>query len=386
MSSNGSLAEFAARLRGIIEAYKSAPDQTPVEVPSFNELALQLFALQFEHNAAYRRFCEARKARPSEVDHWRDIPAVPTSAFKEWDISCLPAQERTAVFHSSCTTGQQPSRHFHHAASLSVYEASLWAWFKAHCAIANGQWQTAEGAGQGTRPSLAILTPPPAEAPHSSLVHMFEVIRREVRANESSFVGRLGEDGAWTLDPEAAVQLLRDASAAGQPVLVLGTAFSFVHLLDYLTEQGLRLALPPGSSALETGGYKGRSRVLPKGALHSLISQRLGIPLDRIICEYGMSELSSQAYDLSIGLARTTHHAPRRFCFPPWARVQIISPETRCEVGDAKTGLIRVFDLANVWSVMAIQTEDLGVRHGDGFALAGRAAAAEPRGCSLMAA
>jgi hypothetical protein len=44
-----------------------------------------------------------------------------------------------------------------------------------------------------------------------------------------------------------------------------------------------------------------------------------------------------------------------------------------------------VFDLANVFSVMAIQTEDLGVRRENGFELVGRAQLAEPRGCSLMA-
>ena len=65
--------------------------------------------------------------------------------------------------------------------------------------------------------------------------------------------------------------------------------------------------------------------------------------------------------------------------------MQIISPETGREVGEGETGLIRVFDLANVYSVMAIQTEDLGVRRGDGFALVGRAVLAEPRGCSLLA-
>jgi hypothetical protein len=64
--------------------------------------------------------------------------------------------------------------------------------------------------------------------------------------------------------------------------------------------------------------------------------------------------------------------------------VQIISPETGLEVADGETGLIRVFDLANVFSVMAIQTEDLGVRRGDGFELIGRAPLAEARGCSLM--
>ena len=64
--------------------------------------------------------------------------------------------------------------------------------------------------------------------------------------------------------------------------------------------------------------------------------------------------------------------------------MKIISPETGREVADGETGLLRVYDLANVRSVMAIQTEDLAVRRGDGFELIGRAALAEPRGCSLL--
>ncbi|MEI7809208.1 MAG: acyl-protein synthetase, partial [Verrucomicrobiota bacterium] len=86
--------------------------------------------------------------------------------------------------------------------------------------------------------------------------------------------------------------------------------------------------------------------------------------------------LSSQAYDSGIH--------PRAFRFPPWVRVQIVSPETGCEVAEGETGLIRIFDLANVFSVAAIQTEDLGIRRGEDFELVGRAQLAEPRGCSLM--
>ena len=85
---------------------------------------------------------------------------------------------------------------------------------------------------------------------------------------------------------------------------------------------------------------------------------------------------------------RDSCHLPPVTChfhFPPWARVQIISPETDREVSESETGLIRVFDLANVFSVMAIQTEDLGIRRDNGFELIGRAALAEPRGCSLVA-
>jgi len=371
MSSTSELSSFAAHLHGFIPACASA---SAAGISGFDQLALKLFALQFRHNTAYRRLCEARGARPDGVTRWTGIPAVPTSAFKELDLSCLPAAERTSVFHSSGTTGQRPSRHLHNAESLALYEASMSAWFEAHFHSANGTWQ------------MAILTPPPAEAPHSSLVHMFETIRRRLGSSASCFVGRAEEDGAWEVDLGAAVELLRTSSATGEPLLVLGTAFSYVHLLDHLADRGLGFDVSPDSFAMETGGYKGRSRSLPRAALHAFISQRLGIPLRHIICEYGMSELSSQAYDCPIASSRNTQHATHPFRFPPWARVQITSPETGCEVGEGETGLIRVFDLANVYSVMAIQTEDLGTRWGDGFTLAGRVTLAEPRGCSLMVA
>jgi hypothetical protein len=481
MSSSIELASFAARLRRLIRDFASAPERgcpqpqqpgngqalsqvsrgsvteghaaagdsraplaapsyTPAALLPFDQLALELFALQFKHNAPYRRLCEARGARPDTVAHWTEIPAAPTSAFKEFELSCLGVTERTAVFYSSGTTAQRPGSHFHSAESLALYENSLLAWFEANLPLAIGNWQ------------LAILTPPPAEAPHSSLVHMFETIQCQFGPGTSRFFGRAAVDGAWALDLEAAVEFLRNASASGQPLLVLGTAFSYVHLLDHLSARDLLLNLPPGSCALETGGYKGRSRSLPKSALHALISQWLGIPPNHIVCEYGMSELSSQAYDVVNGKRATSALAPpsadvpfpltpalspgereserpphnnrapsdfartqakglplpwgegrgegeqsvtsanapessvRPVRFPPWARVQIISPETGREVGEGETGLIRVLDLANVYSVMAIQTEDLGVRRGDGFILVGRAVSAEPRGCSLQAA
>ena len=85
---------------------------------------------------------------------------------------------------------------------------------------------------------------------------------------------------------------------------------------------------------METGGYKGRSRHLPKAELHALITRHLSISASRIVSEYGMSELSSQAY------ARASLSS--QFLFPPWARAQIISPETGREVTEGETGLIQM--------------------------------------------
>ena len=134
------LSIFAARLREFISICAGEPvfGANTVEPAlqahqdaEFNGMAMVLFALQFHQNPAYRKFCEARKVVPHTVTHWTHIPAVPTAVFKELDLSCLPAPERTTVFHSSGTTAQRPSRHFHNAGSLTIYEASLWPWFRA---------------------------------------------------------------------------------------------------------------------------------------------------------------------------------------------------------------------------------------------------------------
>ncbi len=326
-----------------------------------------MFALQFAHVAPYRQLCEARRVTPDPLADWRQIPAVPTNAFKELELTSLASAERTAVFHSSGTTEHRPSRHFHSAESLVVYEASLLPWFARHVL------------GEG-RANFLCLAPPPEQAPHSSLVHMFTTISHTFGAPGSRFAGTAGVDNSWSLDFAATLTALNHAGRSGQPLVLLGTAFMFVHLLDELEKRGLLITLPPGSRVVETGGYKGRSRELPKAELHSLITARLGVPPEFIVCEYGMSELSSQAYSL------IANHSPIPFHFPPWCRALVISPETGREVAEGETGLLRIFDLANVRSVMAVQTEDLAVKRGDGFELIGRAAQAEARGCSLMAA
>ncbi len=389
---NKELPDFAARLRHTIQGRDAAlrcPDSAarcPYQEVEFNSLALELFALQFKHNAVYHRMCKARGLTPNVIEHWTQIPAVPTAAFKELELTCLAPQQRTAVFHSSGTTEQKPSCHYHNSESLEIYEASLWSWF-AQNALPNLRLTIDDL-------RLICLTPPPAKAPHSSLVHMFEVLRQTLGASESAFVGKLAAGGSWTLDFDAVLSALEFKTQ--NPKLILGTAFSFVHLLDFLSDKNLSFRLPPRSHVMETGGYKNRSRTMPKSELHALITERLGVPREDIICEYGMSELSSQAYDgvtsgewRVAGKGCPSHHpspVTRHFRFPPWAQVQIISPETGQEAADGETGLIRVFDLANVFSMMAIQTEDLGVRLGDGFELIGRAQLSEPRGCSLMSA
>src|ERR1035437_4802933 len=250
---NKELSSFAARLRELISAgddvrslhsiatggFNNESPHVGSYFENFNELALELFALQFKHNPAYRKICEARKLTPQVVERWTQFPPVPTAALKELELTSLAPDERTAVFHSSGTTEQKPSRHFHSAASLAVYEASLIAWFLENVP------PDLRFAIDDLR--LVCLTPPPTLVPHSSLVHMFDVVRRAYALPTSVFIGQLARDGSWTLDFVAAYNQLKAIINSRQPVITLGTAFSFVHLLDYLASKDLVFTLREGS-------------------------------------------------------------------------------------------------------------------------------------------
>ncbi|MDH7502180.1 MAG: hypothetical protein QHJ82_05620 [Verrucomicrobiota bacterium] len=378
---------FGERMRDFIS--RSAGSFHPHHEPErdadseFNALAIELFKLQYDSVSPYRTWCESQGVKPSSVSHWSQIPAIPTAAFKDLELTCLPIEQRHAVFHSSGTTRHRPSRHWHNSMSLGLYEASLLAWFQPHLLPEHGREKSC---------SLRwlALTPPPNLAPRSSLVHMLGTVISRFGPGKAVFAGRPAADNAWLLDIDSACAMLDEAEVENAPVCILTTAFHCVELASNLAERNKRIRLPLGSRLMETGGYKGRSREISKRELHDMVWDRLGITAEYSVSEYGMTELSSQAYDWVAGKIRrsssgVSHETARCFRFPPWARIQVISPETSRPVSHGETGFLRIFDLANVCSVMAVQTDDLVILRNHGFDFLGRKAGSEPRGCSLMA-
>lgn len=348
-------------------ANQASPDEARLE-----GFFLEVFAAQFELNAPYRSLCQSARRTPKTVTASASIPAVPTAAFKQFELTCLVSEQRERAFLSSGTTLQSRSRHFHSGDTLAVYEASLERWFWQHF-----------GNGVASRPALVSLTPRPTEAPQSSLAHMLGCLSGSSAGGVGEFLGQ-SHEGDWSIDWGRALDTVQRIEAQQQPVLVAGTAFNFVHWMDGCAERGIRFRLPAGSVVMETGGYKGRSRELSRSALHSGIASVFGLSEAAIVCEYGMSELSSQAYDGVPG--RESEREGREFRFPPWCRVRVVDPETGLEVPVGALGTLQVLDLANVGSVMAVRTEDVARRTREGFELVGRLPKAEPRGCSLMSA
>jgi acyl-CoA synthetase (AMP-forming)/AMP-acid ligase II len=337
-----------------------APDEE-----RFQALALELFAFQFEHCPAYARFARARGVEPAHVHSWHGIPAVPAGAFKELALRSFPEARERHVFRTSGTSGE--ARGALHLDSLELYEASLRASFERF---------VLPELEAGERICLRVLAASPDEAPDSSLSHMFGHMLALRGDAASGFDVRAG-----SLDSDGLTGALRDACARRAPVAVCGTAFAFVHLLDALGELGLVLELPAGSRIMETGGFKGRSREITRDELYASLRTRLGVPRDRIVNQYGMTELGSQFYDSVLRYPGQ----PRRKLLPPWARVRIVDPESGDEVAPGRVGCICIVDLSNTSSVLALQTADLGRTLEDGFEILGREPGAEARGCSLAA-
>lgn len=337
----------------------------PPDDEIFNDLALRTFRYQWEHNAPYRGFCERRAATPSTVSVWTDIPAVPTTAFKHLPLATFPHEQAQTVYYTSGTTaGSQ--RGAHYIRDVSLYEASLRPNLTAHLFPDSLQLP------------IYVLFWDINTLPNSSLAHMIHDTLQRHGTVASRYV--LDERG---IDNAGLAAALDQAVSANQPICLMGVMYSFVQFLDWCSEHDRRWELPPGSRLMDTGGTKGRVREIARDELYALYTDVLGIPSTYCINEYGMTELGSQFYDGTLRSAFQREWQPRRKVVPPWVRTQVVDPATLAPIQPGQIGLLRHYDLANLHSVMAVQTEDLGVVVADGFEVLGRASGAELRGCSL---
>jgi hypothetical protein len=264
-------------------------------------------------------------------------------------------------FETSGTTRGRGGRH--ELPTTRLYEAALLASFD-RMILAGAQLR------------YLNLVPDPRENPHSSLGFMMATVARE--RGDGADEWYLHDD---SLDVDGFLRDARRARDEGVAVCVATTAFALVALLDALAERGTDLALPPGSRIMETGGFKGRSRIVERTWLYAEASARLRVPVESIVAEYGMTELSSQYYDSFESRARIE---PRVKVAPPWLRPIVVDGEGR-PLPSGIVGAIRHVDLANRGSVIAIETEDLGALVDGGLVLLGREQGAELRGCSLDA-
>jgi hypothetical protein len=357
----------AVELREALLAAIGAGVTEPWSDDSFAGMALRIFAHHYARNVPYRRFCDSQRVSASRVEHWTQIPALPVAAFKTADVCAFPPAEAGVVYLTSGTT-DQAAQGRHYLRDTRLYDAALVPNLKAHL-LADADSMR-----------IAVLAPSATEAPHSSLSHMLALAVERWGAPGSRFYVTRGQLDFRALDAD-----LTALEAYGEPVCLMGTAFAFVHFLDDAAVRGRRYRLADGSRLMDTGGFKARSREIPRDELYRQYERCFGIPTHHVVNEYGMTEMSSQFYDTVLADFRAGRRRERRKVAPPWVRTMVVDPESLSPLLPGELGLLRHYDLANLDSVLALQTEDLGVGLEEGFQVLGRAAGAEPRGCSLAA-
>lgn len=305
---------------------------------AFEEAALELFALQAEQCVPYREYLALLDVKPEVIRRAAEIPHLPIELFRTHKVYCGP-HEPEKIFTSSTTGGDTPSKHY--VGSLDWYAEC----YKKTFAIFYGE---------PARWSFYALLPGYLEREGSSLVDMA--------------AGMIAEGGGgFFLDDYA--ELIQRMEADPKPKILLGVSYA---LWDLAESRAPKLR---DTVVMETGGMKGRRQELPKHEFHAMLKEAFGV--DTVHSEYGMAELTSQAYSQGEGVFRT----------PPWMKIRVRDINDPFEtLPGGHTGGINITDLSNVHSCAFIQTQDMGTAFDDGsFTIAGRIDRSQVRGCNLMA-
>ena len=312
--------------------FRIADDRT------FEQAALETFRFQSERCAPYREYLGLIGCDPRQVQSVDDIPFLPIGVFKWREVYC--GAERPEIgFTSSATPGMTPSRHPRR--SLALYEEAFCTAFRLFY-------------GEPRRLSLYALLPNYLEREGSSLVYMADRL-----------IADSGSGGFYLHDYD---RLLRDMAADPKPKILLGVSYALWELAERYAPKLEHTVV------METGGMKGRREELPKEEFHRILCDAFGT--EAIHSEYGMAELTSQAYSRGGGIFRT----------PPWMRVFVRDVNDPFDLHPAGgRGGIDIVDLANRYSCAFIQTEDIGRLLSDGsFSIEGRIDHSEIRGCNLL--
>jgi hypothetical protein len=264
-----------------------------------------------------------------------------------------PNTMTTRTFFSSGTTGQAQSRSPFSRDGLENYRVESLLGF-----ISALKAKFAHHSDKGIREIQGIsLIPSSADWPNSSLAQMVSWISEHFPVR---FVGE-GSDALKGID-------------FSKPVWIFGTAFHFVNLID----DGCKQKLAEHSLIIETGGTKGRSRSVTRSELFSLISDAFQISESRIISEYGMSELATQAYDFD---EKTL--ANRWYKFPAWVDVHVLTAD-----GSLKkegVGAVVISDPFRTDLLHPVRSEDIVELRDNKFQILRRSRSAPLKGCSLLA-
>ncbi len=325
---------------------------------SFDDLARDVLDHQLELFPAWKRLqgnLPAKVAPPA-------VRPFPAELFKN-DVAALGV-EAGHVFETSGTGSGRPGRVAYSERDLELMRRAIDLGARRHL--------FPDGPG---RTRILVLAPPPTLRPGNIMAWGMQRLIENFSVEGGAFLF-----GATGPDVPALLAHCERAMSEGTALTLIGASFGFVHLMDALAERGQSFELPAGSRLMDAGGTKGRSREISREGFRSAAERSFGIPAAWQTNLLGMTELGSQFYDQVVG-SEPEERPLKRNGF--WTRTWAVDPATLVPLPAGEPGLLVHLDLANLDHPALLLTQDVGAVFADGFEIAGRAAGADARGCSL---
>jgi long-chain-fatty-acid---luciferin-component ligase len=333
------------------------------------EIALQLVASSFAQHYAncepYRRLCSAERIGPGDVQTWEDlqrIPLVPSSFFKHHVLQSVPSSEIIKVCLSSGTQGSQSRVPRDHVTlerligtTRTQIDQLLNPWHRAH---------------------IFNLGPDSDEAHDLWFAYVMSIL--ELVRRTTHYVCQGVFSSAAVVADLQAHHMDNQAVLVGPPVL-------FLHLLDYLEQHGIRLALGGCNGLVVTaGGWKRfDDRAISRQVFSERLADRLGLagPF-QVRDAFNMVELNTVLLECE----------RRRKHVPPWLVVFVRDAATLQILPDGSTGVLSYLDATASSYPGFILSDDFGSlratpclcgRTGPTLEIGRRVKRIEARGCAL---
>jgi len=333
------------------------------EVLEFNDYCLRMFALHYQVNAIFREFCDAKKVKPGDISRWQDIPLVYNDVFKTHLVASFPLEKSVMACLTGGTTSltqrgrifrDEDGKRLVFSANRQMTGSYLFPDFES-----------------GKRCRILILAPSPEMAPSMGMAIGMEQTKLHFGTPDSMFL--LGKSG---IDVNALIKALRESEASGVPVALIGATSAYVYFFQACRRKKMKFRLPPGSRICDGGGYRGRFGVLNRDDYYAMVQEILSIPGSHCVNVLGEAETATNLFDDS--LRRCVKGMPpkkRTRPVPPWSRVLAMSIDCLEPLPDGEVGLLAHWDLANVPTVLAVITDNLGYTtdNGTGCEMVGRA-------------
>ena len=314
-----------------------------VNTSIFDQLALEIFRLQYERNEVYSGFVNALDINTDSVAKVTEIPFLPISFFKTHHVK-TGNWKASDTFQSSGTTEAKTSKH--HIYNIDFYLNNCLSGFEAQYGAADSY-------------TILALLPSYFERGNSGLIAMVNYL---IKCSKTAF------SGFYLDEYQQLYERLKFLKVTKDKTLLIGVTFA---LLDFA--EAFKIDFPD-LIVMETGGMKGRGKEVIREDVHKSLCAAFGV--ERIHSEYGMTELCSQAYSPGGGI------------FLPASTMKVMGRDLNDPFHypfEGRNAGLNVIDLANIHTCAFVETQDMGRVYKDGsFQVKGRIDNSEIRGCNLL--